>query len=434
MVYGIIEFIYAAGRSRSGRKPIASKHMESLKITGIETIYESHLLLVRVHTNAGITGNGETYYAPQAVASVLHDWMAQRLLGESPLTIERHWRFFYERFINFGGRGAELRALSALDLCLWDILGQSCGLPVWQLLGGKTRDRVPAYNSAGGTSYGIPEPGTDLASRGGSFWPGYGSPGFEGPLEDNWASVHRPAEYAEELLREGYKGMKMWLLDPLAHRANGSLYASWPEVRAALEPLFRIRERVGYDIEIMLDGHGFFQWPLAMRIAEVMREVKPLWMEDVLRVDNVDQLRKFHEMAGVPIAVSEMFTTREDYRHILEKQAADYIMVDPTWVGGISETRRITEMAIPYNLPVTMHDCTGPFTLLAGVHVGIACPNVVFQESVRAHLRVVYQKLIDEPLAVEDGHIRAPERSGLGAAWLPGLFTPENPTYRITRK
>jgi galactonate dehydratase len=408
-------------------------NMSSIKITGIETVCQSHLLLLRIHTDAGIIGNGETYYAPQAVASVLHDWMSERLLGENALDIERHWRFFYERFMNFGGRGAEIRALSALDLCLWDILGQSCGLPVWQLLGGNTRGRLPVYNSAGGTSYGVPSDVSSAAEAGKLFWPGYGSPGFEGPLEDNWRSVNRPVEYAEELISEGYKGMKVWLLDPLAHRPGGGLYQSWGDVRKALQPLFDIREKVGYDIEIMLDGHGFFQWPAAMRIAEVMREIKPMWMEDVLRVDNVDLLLRFREKAGVPIAVSEMFTTREDYRHVLEKQAADYIMVDPTWVGGISETKRITEMAIPYNIPVTMHDCTGPFTLLAGVHVGIACPNVVFQESVRAHLRVVYEKLIDQPVVVEEGGIAPTSRPGLGAAWRSELFSPAHPHYRISK-
>lgn len=403
-----------------------------MEITKIETVCQSHLLMMRVHTREGIIGNGETYYAPQAVASMLHDWMSDRLLGASALTVEKHWRFFYERFINFGGRGAELRALSALDLCLWDILGQSCGMPVWQLLGGKTRDRVPTYNSAGGTSYGVP---TEISpTREKLLWPGHGSAGFDGPLEDNWASVHRPAAYARELLKEGYKGMKVWLLDPLAHQTGGNMYLNWNDLRKALKPLFEIREAVGYDIEIMLDGHGFFQWPAAMRIAEVMRDIKPLWMEDVLRVDNVDMLSKFHQMAGVPIAVSEMFTAREDYRLVLERRAADYIMVDPTWVGGISETRRITEMAIPYNIPVTMHDCTGPFTLLSGVHVATACPNVVFQESVRAHVRVAYDKMIDTPIAIEDGHIAATDRPGLGAAWLPEIFSTNNPTYRVSQK
>ncbi len=292
---------------------------------------------------------------------------------------------------------------------------------------------MPTYNSAGGTSYGLPA-AWNVSTKEELLWPGHGSAGYDGPLEDNWASIHRPAAYARELLAEGYKAMKVWLLDPLAHQPGGCLYLNYDELKRLLRPLFEIREEVGYAIEIMLDGHGFFQWPAAMRIAEVMRDIKPLWMEDVLRVDNIDMLARFHREAGVPVAVSEMFTARDDYRQVLEKRAADYIMVDPTWVGGISETRRITEMAIPYHLPVTMHDCTGPFTLLAGLHVATACHNVVFQESVRAHLRVVYERLIDAKIEVDNGHITLSDRPGLGAAWLPAIFTPDNPSYRVSQK
>ncbi|WP_341837513.1 mandelate racemase/muconate lactonizing enzyme family protein [Chitinophaga pollutisoli] len=403
-----------------------------MKITKIETVHVSHLLMLRVHTDAGIIGNGETFYAPTAVAALLHDWMSEKLLGANPLDIEKHWRFFYQRFMNFGGRGAEMRAISALDLALWDILAQSCNQPVWRLLGGCTQSILPTYNSAGGTGYGVPVTDPNDRSPRPLFWPGHGSAGFDGPLEDNWASINRPAEYAEELLKEGYKAIKMWALDPLAHRPGGTLHLGWKELKAALAPLFKVRERVGYDIEIMLDGHGFFQWPAAMRIAEVMRDIRPLWMEDVLRTDNMDALKKFRDEAGVPIAVSEMLTVRDDYRQILEKGGADYIMIDPTWVGGISETRRITEMAIPYNIPVTMHDCTGPLTLLAGVQVGIANHNVVFQESVRAHLRVAYKQLIDTDVVVEQGGIAAPTRPGIGAAWQPELFNENAPSYRAT--
>ena len=195
-----------------------------IRITKIETVHISHLLMLRVHTDTGITGCGETYYAPGAVAAMLHDWMAEKLLGANALDIEKHWRFFYQRFMNFGGRGAEMRAISALDLALWDILGQSCGLPVWQLLGGCTQAILPSYNSAGGTSYGVPVSSGADRPRQPLFWPGHGSAGFDGPLEDNWASIHRPAEYAEELIREGYTAMKMWALDPLAHRAGGTLH------------------------------------------------------------------------------------------------------------------------------------------------------------------------------------------------------------------
>jgi L-alanine-DL-glutamate epimerase-like enolase superfamily enzyme len=107
-------------------------------------------------------------------------------------------------------------------------------------------------------------------------------------------------------------------------------------------------------------------------------------------------------------------------------------MIDPTWVGGISETRRITEMAIPYNMPVTMHDCTGPLTLLAGLHVGIACNNVVFQESVRAHLNVVYNDLIDQRIMAENGSFKPPQIPGIGAAWLNELFSQTDSTYRAS--
>ena len=103
-----------------------------MKITRIETTQQGQLLLLcRIHTAEGVVGCGESYYIPGAVAAVIHDWMAQRLLGADALEIEGHWRFLYERAMNFGGRGAELRALSAIDLALWDIKGKVCILPVW---------------------------------------------------------------------------------------------------------------------------------------------------------------------------------------------------------------------------------------------------------------------------------------------------------------
>jgi galactonate dehydratase len=121
-----------------------------MKITRIETTEPAPgLLACRIHTAEGITGCGESYYIPSAVAAVIHDWMAPRLIGAEALDTEGHWRFLYERATNFGARGTELRALSAIDLALWDIKGQVCGQPVWQLLGGRTQDGVRIYHSTG---------------------------------------------------------------------------------------------------------------------------------------------------------------------------------------------------------------------------------------------------------------------------------------------
>jgi L-alanine-DL-glutamate epimerase-like enolase superfamily enzyme len=128
-----------------------------------------------------------------------------------------------------------------------------------------------------------------------------------------------------------------------------------------------------------------------------------------------------------------MLPTREEYRLVLERGAADYIMIDPTWIGGISETRRIAEFAQAYNVPATMHDCTGPLTLFAGLQVATAVPNVVFQESVRAHIRTFYSLLIDTPVTIESGFALPPEKPGLGTSLLPSLFDGSRNTYRISR-
>ena len=194
-----------------------------------------------------------------------------------------------------------------------------------------------------------------------------------------------------------------------------------------------IRERVGDRIELMLDGHGFFSLATALRIAQAMREIRPLWLEDVIRPDSAETIAQFRQEAGVPIAVSEMLVTRDAYRAVLARQGADYVMIDPTWVGGISETRRIAELAQLYNVPVLMHDCTGPLTLMAGLHTAAAVPAVCYQETVRAHIATVYPRLIDGEVVVRDGHIDLPERPGLGVRLLPALFVPGRADYRVSR-
>lgn len=393
-----------------------------MKIIRIETAIPRDimpgLLALRIHTDAGHIGHGETYYVPESVASMIHDWMSRRLLGADPLEIEGHWRFLYERTTNFGSRGCELRAISAIDLALWDILGQVCDQPVWQLLGGRTQDRIPVYNSSAGPSYAAKADQQSDAH----VWPGHGVVGQEGPLNDYWSVVNRPAEYVRELMDEGYRALKMWTLDFAAHKHGGPLYLSKEDLEAGLRPMRAIREAVGDQVEIMLDGHGFFQLPAAVRIARAMREIDPLWLEDVIRPDCVDTIADFRQQADVPIAVSEMMIGMEDYRLVLEKRAADYIMIDPTWVGGISQTHRIAHMAQSHNLPVVMHDCTGPLTLLSGIHVGTATNNVAWQETVRAQIRMLYPKLIAETIRVEAGYAYAPAEPGIGVHWLPELF------------
>lgn len=402
-----------------------------MKIVKLETAVPRHimpgLMLLRIHTSDGVIGCGETYYAPEAVASLIHDWMHFYLLGKNPLDIEKHWRFLYERTSNFGSRGAELRAISAIDLALWDIFGLVTGQPVWQLLGGCVQETILTYNSCGGPSY-----GGNTDNRPTHIWPGHGPIGNQGPLNDYWSILHRPAELAHELREEGYTALKAWSFDFAAHKPNGPVYVSDADIQTGLEPFRRIREAIGGAMELMLDGHGFFQLPMALRISQRIREFDILWAEDLIRVDSIDTLADFRSKANIPLAVSEMFSGPDDFRMTLEKRAADYVMIDPTWVGGISQTRNIARLAQIYNVPVVMHDCTGPLTLLSGIQVAAASSNVPWQESVRAHLRMLYPKLIDAGLTVEQGRIPVPRRAGIGAAWQEELFLPGDRSYRVT--
>ena len=402
------------------------------RITAIETSVPStimpNLILVRIHTDDGLIGCGETYYTPQAIEALVHDWMAERLLGAEATDIEAHWRFLYERCTAFGTPGAEMRALSAIDVALWDILGQACGQPVWKLLGGAVQPKVRIYNTCGGPGYGARKQSETAAPRH-PGWPGYGDEGQPGPLQDNWSSIHAAGDLAEELVAEGITGMKVWPFDRYAHRSGG-IYMSAADIEAGMRPLREIRERVGNQIEIMIEGHAFFTLPAALRLAEALQEIRPMWLEDVLRVDNVDTLADFRRQSGMPIAATEMLLGRSAYLSLLQAGAADYVMVDPTWAGGISETRRIIELAQAFNVPATMHDCTGPITLYAGLHCAIASQNVVLQETVRAHMRTFYERLIDRQPSIELGRLVAPTDPGLGTAFLPTLFQPGQNRFR----
>ena len=402
------------------------------RITAIETSIPSdimsNLILVRVHTEDGQIGCGETYYTPQAIESLIHDWMAERLLGAEATDIEAHWRFLYERCTAFGYPGAEMRALSAIDVALWDILGQVCGQPVWKLLGGAAQKKVRIYNTCGGPGYGTQKQSRQaVASHPG--WPGYGDEGQRGPLQDNWSSIHAAGDLAEELVAEGILGMKVWPFDRYAHSGGGA-YLSAADIQAGMKPLHEIRDRVGDKIEIMIEGHAFFSLPSALRLASALREIRPFWLEDVLRVDNVATLADFRQRCGLPIAATEMLLGRPAYLSLLQARAADYVMIDPTWAGGISETRRIIDLAQMHNLPATMHDCTGPLTLFSGLHCAVASTNVVLQETVRAHIRTFYDCLIDRQPLIESGWLIPPTDPGLGTAFLPNLFQTGNNNFR----
>ena len=402
-----------------------------MKITQIETIHLGdfpHILFVAIHTDEGLVGYSDTFYMTDAMRAYIHQFAAPMLLGHDPLAIELHWRRLYEVIAHIAGKGAEIRALSAIDCALWDIFGQAVNQPVWQVLGGATRARIRTYNTCGGPHYGRP-------TRGGS---GYGADAEIGAkYEDLVGFMTDAGALAQDLLSEGITGMKLWpfdfVLDP-----DG--WANWKnfkgafdpkrvaihghsisraDLKLALRPFQQIRDAVGDKMDIMVEGHGFWSLPAAKTIARALEPFEPYWLEDLMRADDVGALAELRASTRTPLLVSEYLTTRYEYKPVLEKNAADIIMIDPTWAGGITESKKIATMAEVYKRPVALHDCTGPFTLLAGIHLAINCTNAVIQESVRAYLHLTYPELITDVPVVRDGHFDAPTKPGIGAALLP---------------
>jgi L-alanine-DL-glutamate epimerase-like enolase superfamily enzyme len=382
-----------------------------VKITRIETVRLAdtpYVLYVRVHTDEGLVGTGDTFMMAEALEGYIHGRAAPKLLGKDPTHIQRHWTALYDNdAARFGGLGIEVRAISAIDVALWDILGQSVGRPIYQLLGGASRDRVPIYNTCGGPAYGRPP---------------YEVHGRPGPLEDLHTWNTRPEDLAAELLAEGVTAMKIWPFDDIGI-ANQGLTISAAELEQGLAPVRRIRDGVGSRMKIMIEGHGFWRLPAAIKIARALEDYDIEWIEDMLLAHDIGAIADLHAATTVPVLASEYLVTRHQYLPLLERHAADIIMLDPTWTGGITESHKIGALADSFGLPVTMHDCTGPFTLLAGVHLALAAPNATYQETVRAYIRTWYRDVVPHSVVIEDGHILPPTEPGIGTSLLPDVLT-----------
>lgn len=395
-----------------------------MKIVAFETLRFdefAHQLWVRVHTDEGIVGLGETCLGIETVEAHVHETIAPHLLGKDPLQIDRHARTLFDLFVGYGGTGAETRGNSAVDIALWDIFGQAVAQPVYQLLGGRSRERIRIYNTCAGYNYGRANRGalsaSDRASSSDWGLPG-GTP--PGPYEDLDAFVHRAGELAEDLLGQGISGMKIWPFDPFAVQSDGH-FISAEEIARGLEPFEKIRAAVGPRMEIMVEMHALWDLPMACRIAAALEPYDPFWFEDPIKADNVDAAAAFARSTRVPLVLGETLSTRWAFRDLMARDAVGIVMFDIGWVGGLSEAKKIATMAESHDLPIAPHDCTGPVVLTAATHLDVNAPNVLIQETVRAYYTGWYRDVVTALPEIADGHIAPPPGPGLGTALLPGI-------------
>lgn len=397
-----------------------------MKITKIETICfpasraarsESRHALpnnlwVRIYSDNGLCGTGETYYLPRAVAAVIHDLFAPLLIGREALDIENHWNNMFSLASFCGYAGAEMRTLSAVDIALWDLAGQYLAQPVYNILGGRSRDRIPIYNTC--VSHGRYK-------------------------DSQMFTGGRAGELAVELLQAGIRAMKIWPFDAFGPTLSGpgrqrEPFFIWGGETAAgvlghglsqdglqrgVEVVASIRKAVGDKIAIAIEGHARWDLPTASRIARALEPYDILWLEEIMPADNPEPYIELKQTTAIPICQSERVFTRYGFRPWIERHTADIIMPDLSWCGGLTEGRKIASHAATYYLPVTCHDTIGPIALWAAVHFMLHIPNALIMETVRGSLDGWYKDVVTEAIPVNDGHISVPARPGLGTALRP---------------
>ncbi|WP_338665217.1 mandelate racemase/muconate lactonizing enzyme family protein [Pararoseomonas sp. SCSIO 73927] len=377
------------------------------KVTRLRTIRiaeRPNLIWVEIETEEGLTGLGESFRGAQAVEAVLHEAVAPWLIGKDSRRIEQVSRHLMTPYLGFHSASAEVRAASAVDIALWDLAGQRHGIPVHEALGGAVRTEVRAYNTCAGYAY-----NTSGGRRATS-----GQEEAAGPYDDQVAFMKDAGRLAESLLSEGYTAMKIWPLDEYATASGGHLI-TLEELKAGLEPFRKIRRAVGDRIEVMAELHSLWSGHAAIRICRALEDVGVFWAEDpIAKMDDARALADLRRQTRTPICGSETLGGAVPFRDLLAADALDMVMIDLAWCGGLTEGRKIAALAEVYAKPLAPHDCTGPITLMAGLHLALHAPTAIFQEVVRATLATWYRDLVTELPVLRNGMVQAPTAPGLG--------------------
>jgi L-alanine-DL-glutamate epimerase-like enolase superfamily enzyme len=396
-----------------------------MKITAIETIRVGefpNLLWVQVHTDAGLIGLGETFYGPEAAEAHIHGIVAAAALGRDPRNIEGI-QDGLTGYLGFASASAEMRGRSAIDIALWDILGQAANLPLCDLLGGRVRDRIKVYNTCAGYSYVQTRPTQGTAN--------FGLDAEKGQYEDLDAFLHRPDELALSLLEQGIDAMKIWPLDYAAEASHGH-WISAADLKQGLQPFDKIRQACGDRMEVACELHSLWSRPQAIKIARSLEDYGPMWVEDPVFMDHMASIGEVARATRSPIAVGETRGGRADFRYLLELQALSMVIMDVTWCGGVSEAKKIATMAEAYHTPVAFHDCTGPVALTVSTHLALNTRNCWVQEIVRAFYYGWYHRFVTELPPITNGTITVPNGAGLGTRLDPKVVEREDATVQRT--
>jgi galactonate dehydratase len=336
------------------------------------------LVFLELDTDDGRTGVGEVRMVNKTdtVVACMQELGPRYVIGSDPFDVERlAWNVQRAEY----GRPGEVAqsALAAFDVACWDLIGQSLGVPVWKLLGGRFRERVPAY-------------------------------------ANGWYQAERDptaiARLAEGVVGKGYRALK---LDPFGH-ASAELPAA--ERRRAISIVAAVREAVGPDVQILVEMHGRFTPATAAAVAVLLEPFDPEWIEEPVPPENASALRRVRQATRLPIATGERAHTMEDIRGFIEGGCMDVVQVDLTHFGGFLPMKRLAGWADAYNLLLAPHNVCGPVGTMANLHFAACTPNYKVLEHFNDFADAWVQDLVDQAPRIDpaDGCFVVPERPGLG--------------------
>ena len=341
-------------------------------IAGVESLLLGGAHFVRITTDNGLVGLGQSgaWGYPESSHAVV-EVFREYLVGQDARRTERHWQHLY-RMAPF--RGSILSgALSAVDMALWDIKGQHLGTPIWDLLGGKYRDKVRLFLLMGG--------GADPAEL---------------------------TKRAKAAVAEGFTAVKF---DPVPEN-HGDL-ALDRLIAVVRENVAVVRETVGSDVDVILEIHRKFTPLVALPVLEALRPFNPLFVEDPIQIDSIQSQAEIAKRLTLPIANGERLHTIWEFRELLEAGGSQYVRPDVGLAGGITGCQKIAAIAESYHSALVTHNFLGPVITAAAIHLDVAVPNFVAQEYTQADESAKWRGFTNT-LKREGGYMLAPEAPGLG--------------------
>ena len=342
-----------------------------MKIEKVESLLLGNNHIVRIHTDNGISGVGQSacWGCPEATERIVHAF-SDHLIGQDPLRIEHHWQYLY-RMAPFRG-SAVSGALSAVDIALWDIKGKHYEAPAWQLLGGLCRDRIRLHLLMGG---GSPD---DVRAK------------------------------AKEAAEEGFTAVK---IDPLPEGFQDMTLSRM--ISDTRDKVAALREGAGMDVDIILEIHRKLTPMTAIPVAEAVAEFHPLFYEDPVQIDSIVSQAEVAKRISIPVANGERMHNIWEFRELLVAGGSQYVRPDLGLGGGLTHCKKIAALAESYHAAIVTHNFLGPILTAAAVQLDASIPNFIVQEYSKAD-EGEHNRVFRTALKREGGYIPVPDAPGIG--------------------